>query len=547
MIDELAFKAAAESFFRFGDFDKLLPTYRPIQGNILYQSIISFSFYFGHHFYIVSKAVNSALISTAIFPTFLIAKCFIHGKLPFLAVIMVMLLPYNLYANYIMPESLFFPLFLYAFYFIFRSLYWNTYEDAITGGLSTALLFLTKPHALALLVGLVLVTVILMIFSRHFSTSMTSTGKSFFIIIVSMIISYMIIVLVVKHRINSEEIFGMYGSYGWAIITKPVKVTESLGALLRLIVGHLTGFLFLYGVPVVVVIITTVQSFKNRDYKSFVFLLWGSIVFLAFFAMTLKFASDFRELEHMMRINVRYYFFIFPFFLIAFIVFLKKMDQSILNNSAFMLISFFVAVTLMTVFPIFFPRGDIDVDWTWLNTFFPAYRNVVGPHGWNWWGAENIKMASAVLMALAFLLGLYYALSKVKRLYPYLLFFVLFSILSNIFALYIQTRLSNTGWQMTKEYLQVIVSTITDHKDPVLLIGSWSGIDMHLAFWLSYENFDATLLASEADVTDDIIPQGTKWVVLLDRYNVTAQMQLIRSDGLMNIYRVPAADEHRPF
>jgi len=112
MIDELAYKAAAESFFRFGDFDKLLSSYRPIQGNILYQSIISFSFYFGQHFYVMSKALNAAIISTAIFPTFLIAKCFIHGKLPFLAVIMVMILPYNLYANNFMTENLFFPLFL---------------------------------------------------------------------------------------------------------------------------------------------------------------------------------------------------------------------------------------------------------------------------------------------------------------------------------------------------------------------------------------------------------------------------------------------------
>jgi hypothetical protein len=547
MIDELGYKAAAESFFRFGDFDKLLSGYRPIQGNILYQTIISFSFHFGQHFYIVSKAINAVMISTAIFPAFFIAKCFVNGKLSLLAAIMVMLIPYNLYSNYIMTENLFFPLFLCSLFFVFRYIYLNNYVDAIMGGLSVALLFLTKPHTLALIVALIFVTGILAIFSKHFSISKVSAVESFAIIIFSMIMFYVVIFLLMKNRISRSEVFGMYSSYGWDIITKPVNMRESLGGLLRLIVGHLTGFLFLYGIPVVVVMISIVQSFKNKDYKSFVFLLWGSVIFLAFFAMTLKFASDFRALENMMRMNVRYYFIVFPFFLIAFIVFLKKVDQSRLNAAAFILTSAFVGVALSTVFRVFFPRGDIDVDWTWLNTFFPDYRNVVGLHGWNWWGAENIKMASAILMALVFLLGLYYALSKIRRLYPYLLFFALFSIVGNFFALRTQIGLSNIGWQMTKDPLKVIVSTITDHKDPVMLIGSWSGVDMHLAFWLPYENLDAVLLAPEAYVTDNMIPSGTKWVVLLDRYKVTAQMQLIRSDGVMNIYRLPAADDHRPF
>jgi hypothetical protein len=117
MADELAYKTGAESFFRFGDFYKLSYLgFTPVLGNILYQDIISFSFYFGQHFYIVSKAMNAAVISTTIFPVFLIAKCYSSGKVPLFLVFMVMLLPSNLYANYIMPESLFFPLFLLSFF-----------------------------------------------------------------------------------------------------------------------------------------------------------------------------------------------------------------------------------------------------------------------------------------------------------------------------------------------------------------------------------------------------------------------------------------------
>src|SRR5262245_18381438 len=67
MVDELMYRAAAESFFRFGDCVKLFLGYRPIFGNFIYPSIISLSFYFGSSFYIASKALNAGLISIAFF------------------------------------------------------------------------------------------------------------------------------------------------------------------------------------------------------------------------------------------------------------------------------------------------------------------------------------------------------------------------------------------------------------------------------------------------------------------------------------------------
>ncbi len=361
------------------------------------------------------------------------------------------------------------------------------------------------------------------------------------------IISYVGILLLVRHRIHLSEIFGMYGYYGWGLVVKPINMMESLRDILRVLIGHLSAFLFIYGLPVVVVIIGIIHSFRNKDSKSFVFFLWGILVFLTFFAVTLKFSSDFRELEHMMRLHARYYFFTFPFFLIAFIVFIRQLGQSILASAGFVIMSGCVGAAFITVFSVFVLGGfHVDfLEWTWLNTFFPAYRSLVDPEGWNWWGAENLKIVSAVLVALLFLLSLYYAFSKVKRLYPYLLFFLLFSVVGNVFAIRTQIGFSTISWKMVKNSLIMIESTIIDPKDPVMLIGSWSGIDMLLAFSLSYENTEALLLAPESHLSDDIIPPRIKWVVLLerDRYNISARMQLFRTDGLINIYHLAKGDE----
>ena len=540
MGDELTYKTAAESFFRFGDFYTLSYLgFRVVMGNILYQYIISLSFHFGHHFYIVSKAMNAALISTAVFPAFLIIRCFSSGKILLLAVIMVTLLPANLYANYIMPESLFFPLFLFSFYFTYRSMISSRLRDSMISGLCLALLLLVKPHAIAMVIAFILVVVILIVFARQFSICRANLVRSTSITICGSIVFFLIVTLFIKDQINPSEIFGMYGYYGWDIITKPIEMTESLKDLLRMITGHLAGFLFLYGVPVVVVMMNTLRSLRDKDLKSFIFLLWGSLVFLAFFAMTLKFTIDLRESEHMMRLHGRYYFFVVPFFLIAFIVFLKKVEQSILGTAAFIVISAFVATSFMTVFPLFFPNWGMYVDlpeWTWLNGFFPSYRKFLASQGLTWWNTDDIQLVFTVLSAFSLLLGLYYAFSRTRSLYPYLLFFLLFSIIGNVGTLYSQIGASNFAWLTIKEPLALIESTIVDREEPVMLIGSELGMRPHLSFWLSYESLHVLGLAPDSTISDDIIPPGIKWVVLLDQYNITAHMQLIGSVGLIKIY-----------
>ena len=227
MVDELVYKAAAESFFRFGDFDKLYLGYRPILGNFLYPSVISLSFYFGSNFYFISKAINAALISIAIVPTYFIAKYFSRGKWPLLPVILVIFMPSNLYANYIMTESLFFPLFLFTFLFIFMAIYYNKVKDEIAAGLSIALLFLTKPHAFGLIVALILLVIVLIVFSKYLSVSTYSIVRPFSITICIALISYVGILLLVRHRIHVSDIFGMYSYYGWGLVTKPIAMVES--------------------------------------------------------------------------------------------------------------------------------------------------------------------------------------------------------------------------------------------------------------------------------------------------------------------------------
>jgi hypothetical protein len=70
---------------------------------------------------------------------------------------------------------------------------------------------------------------------------------------------------------------------------------------------------------------------------------------------------------------------------------------------------------------------------------------------------------------------------------------------------------------------------------------------MHFAFWLPYESLHVAVLAPEAPISSEILPRDIKWIVLLDRYQVNAPMRLIRSEGLLQIYTLPRAEENGSF
>lgn len=509
MSDELLYKTSAQSFFMFGSFYKLSNSgVNTNIGNILYQYLISPSFYFGPNFYVAAKAINALIISTALFPSFLISRVFNDRRSSLLIAMIVLLFPFNLYANYMMPENLFFPLFMFSFYFIFKSLTRNRLVDAAASGVCVALLFLTKPHALMLILAMIVVVAILIVFARHFSIPKGQLVRSFMFTIMSMVTGCVIITLLLKHRLNTSEVLGFYSGTGWGLITNPVEFAEYSKDLLRMVIGHLTGLLFLFGIPLIVVLTALVRSFKAKDYQAFSFLLWGSTLFLVFFAMTIKFTIDIRDAEHMMRLHGRYYFFTYPFFLIAFMAFLRQVEPSMPSAAVFTVIGALVGTSLMTLFPTFFP---------------PRWGMIVDLPEWAWLNTQNLKITSPVLAAAFLLLCLYYAFSKVRRPSPYILFLLVFLMIANIGEFFQQLGNSNNPWFAVKRPLALIESTIADRRDRLMVIGASADalLRFHLPFWLSYEAVYMKTLEPGSNVADDMIPADTKWLILLNQYQFT--------------------------
>lgn len=150
--DEYLFAKMARSFFY--DFN-LNVSGEPLSwGRPLYPILLSISYFFKDmvNVYLVMKIINALLSSLIIFPAYLLAKEFLSKKKSILIAILVSVLPMNLmFSSYIMSENIFYTLFLFSIYFVYKALNEDRLRWIIFSGVSIGLCNLAKIQGLIFL------------------------------------------------------------------------------------------------------------------------------------------------------------------------------------------------------------------------------------------------------------------------------------------------------------------------------------------------------------------------------------------------------------
>ncbi len=174
--DEYTYAKLAQGIFSEHAFlihGKPISSYPP-----LYPALISPAYLLGDVFdaYQLMKIINSILSSLIIFPAYFLASEIMRRKKAFLCAVMVSILPMNFsFAPYVLSESIFYPLFLAAVYFIYKMHTDGSAKHAILAGIFTGLAILTKILGAALLV-----LPIAMFLHGAFRKANTATAKKSF-------------------------------------------------------------------------------------------------------------------------------------------------------------------------------------------------------------------------------------------------------------------------------------------------------------------------------------------------------------------------------
>jgi len=149
--DEYVFVKMARSFYYYGTFsiEGVASNMRPS----IYPILLSPAYALGkmQSAYILMKLINTILSTLIIIPAFLLLKDFLSEKKAFISALIISIIPpFFSFSNYIMAENLFYTLFIFFAFFLYKSLTTEDWKFDILAGIFLGLCFWTKFLGIAL-------------------------------------------------------------------------------------------------------------------------------------------------------------------------------------------------------------------------------------------------------------------------------------------------------------------------------------------------------------------------------------------------------------
>ena len=529
--DEYTYKGMALSFFKTGDFYKLNYARKLILPNYLYPMLLSPAFFFGEHFYIFMKLINSLLINFSIFPVFLIGKEFMSYKKSYWVSAAVLCLPFFNIGYILMAESLYASLFLLAFYFFYKLFSGLQLKYAFPGGIAGALLYLAKPTALFFFITLLLTIITTLFFTgdhRQRKRLIYLTAVSICCLVTSILALNLIILGEPGMTLKS---YSRVSRQSFSFIHKLQNIFDT--KFVSMILSHISVFLMLYLLPFFVSIFALVKSVKEKAREKRTFLLMGLIFLIVMAVVIFLKELIFTRQAPDFRLTARFYFMIFPIFIISFAAFYNKIAWN--KRQKITLGTAFVLTLLLNVF-VFLPRvvfaagasiptaAHMDAVWIYISQL------KLGPTG---------KILFALMQMTGFSVMLYYFLKKKKKLYPYLAFFLLTALIGNFAVLAKMKGTDNWRQKFRNNYYSFVSEKIPLNARDVALISykprhKWG----YFSFWLHYDYTAKLRLKELKSITEEMLPENTRWVLINGDYNIRLPVKAHYRKGEYSIIRI---------
>ncbi len=238
--DEYYYMKMARSFNYDGNFNidgEVSDLYPP-----LYPIIISISYLFKNPetTYLVIKIINAILSSLIIIPIWLLGKEFLDKRKALIVSLIIGIMPpFFALSPYILSENLFFTLFLFSIYFLYKSFTENKIKFDILAGIFIGLTYLTRVIAMILFPLVIIILIYHLIKKRDFS----QIKRKLILLLVSLItISPWLIRNVLTFG------FSIQGMLGYSLEVSSVKSNFSLPFILYWILLYLSYLILASGI-----------------------------------------------------------------------------------------------------------------------------------------------------------------------------------------------------------------------------------------------------------------------------------------------------------
>ena len=282
---------------------------------------------------------------------------------------------------------------------------------------------------------------------------------------------------------------------------------------LFMVITHISLIFFLYLLPLVVVCSALIHARKQTDQRASVFLALGLLLGVIFLGTTIKFTLGLEVEAELGRLHTRYHFLTFPFYVMAFAIFLKSISWS---RPARIIFGVLWLGTLACNYVIFLPKF----------AYLHGYPMIVDNMEYSWVFVTKETPSVVILIALLNLaVGVYYLISAQRKRYPYVLFFMAFCLIAN----YHQIRFMMHAGQSSEDferYKTFLASHIPNFSSKVVFIENFWKHDpytaytnlSHILFWLPYDVLKHQDKAEGNKLKERELPKEAEFVVLSGEY-----------------------------
>lgn len=383
-----------------------------------YSIILSLSFVFKDMIfvYFFMKVINAIISSLITFPVFLISKEFFDKKKSVIIALLIALLPSSFsFAPYIMAENLFYPLFLFAFYFLYKSFYDKGYKYDILAGLFIGLAFLTKVSALILLIVGFFMLIYKFIKDKKVNKLQINKKLVLLFIVLIFVGAWLLRNWLVLTSLTGHGIFGVYG-------IEAFNITKA-----NFFVSYITWFLLYIGVVAITslfLLFIGIFSFKNKKNTFFSLMVYLTVLFTILFISYRTAGSDaiFNILYSVSgKLTSRYIDFVLP--LVFIVGFLGLGNYKKIKKVNLILISILMLFTSQIIYFTLLPINNISLSHLGLLEYLLSSmvtNNYI-----------LLLIFAVLFLIVTFLMFKFYEKVNLKRVLIYIFaFFILLNILS---------------------------------------------------------------------------------------------------------------------
>lgn len=303
----------------------------------LYPILLSISYLFKDMtvVYFVMKVINAIVSSLVIFPIWLLSKEFLSERKAFLVTVLAGIFP-SLFAfsPYIMAENLFFPLFFFSVYFLYKSFLENGYKWDILAGIFIGLAYLTRTLAVIFIPVIILILIVELFRKREF---MQIKKKLVLGLVALLVVSPLVIVNILNLGVEGDII----GQGREDVIYLNLFSPAAFSYWFVFYIGY---FVLAAGVLFFITNFTGLFNEKRKVFVSIIFALFLGFVGFAAYHSSLYFSlyKDFAfNTIYKGRSLARYFEFIIPLFLINGAIGLKHIKR--VNYKILLAIGLFLA------------------------------------------------------------------------------------------------------------------------------------------------------------------------------------------------------------